>query len=63
MTRAELRIVPWLMIQALIAESVIPIARTGKFARMEGGVFLEMVRRKCAWLVEQAGQLVEMLDD
>ena len=63
MTRAELRIVPWLMIQALIAESVIPIARTGKFARMEGGVFLEMVRRKCAWLVEQSGQLVEMLDD
>jgi len=63
MTRAELRIVPWLMIQALIAESVIPIARTGMFSRMSGGVFLEMVRRKCAWLVEQSGKLVEMLDE
>ncbi|MGB0768519.1 MAG: phosphotransferase enzyme family protein [Phycisphaeraceae bacterium] len=63
MTRAELRVVPWLMIQALIAESVIPIARTGMFSRMQGGVFLEMVRRKCAWLVEQSGKLIEMLDD
>ncbi|MEM6258327.1 MAG: phosphotransferase [Planctomycetota bacterium] len=63
LTRAELKVVPWLMIQALIAEAVIPVAKTGMFARLEGSVFLEMVRRKCVWLLEQSSQLVAMLDD
>ncbi|MEM9348081.1 MAG: phosphotransferase [Planctomycetota bacterium] len=63
LTRAELKVVPWLMIQALIAEAVIPVAKTGMFARLEGSVFLEMVRRKCVWLLEQSNQLVSMLDD
>ncbi|MEM9109366.1 MAG: phosphotransferase [Planctomycetota bacterium] len=63
LTRAELKVVPWLMIQALIAEAVIPVAKTGMFARLEGSVFLEMVRRKCVWLLEQSSQLVTMLDD
>ena len=62
LTRAELKVVPWLMIQALIAESVIPVARTGMFARMEGIVFLEMVRRKCVWMMEQSPKLIAMLD-
>lgn len=63
LTQAELRVVPWLMVQALIAESVIPIARTGMFARMEGAVFLEMVRRKCVWLLEKSPKLIAMLDE
>jgi len=62
LSKAELRIIPPLMMQALIAESVIPIAKTGKFARMGGVVFLEMVRRKCAWLTEHADQLVAIMD-
>ncbi|MGB1124525.1 MAG: phosphotransferase enzyme family protein [Phycisphaeraceae bacterium] len=63
LTQAELTVVPWLMIQALIAESVIPIAKTGMFARMDGAVFLEMVRRKCVWLLEQSSKLITMLDE
>ena len=62
LTTAELRITPALMVQALIAEAVIPIAKTGLFARMDGGVFLEMVRRKCGWLIENATQLVQLVD-
>lgn len=62
LTQAELKVVPWLMIQALIAETVIPIARTGMFARMPGIVFLEMVRRKCGWLIKQSNTLATMLD-
>lgn len=50
LSRAELRVIPWLMIQALIAESAIPIAATGRFARMDGAGFLEMVQKKVAWL-------------
>ena len=62
LTRAELRTVPWLMIQALIAESVIPIATTGMFARMDGGVFLEMVRRKSVWIQKHADHLIGVID-
>lgn len=54
LSRAELRAIPWLMIEALIAESVIPIAATGSFARLEGVGFLHMVERKVRWL--QANQ-------
>ena len=36
LSQAEIRAVPWLMIEALIAEAVFPIAATGTFGRMEG---------------------------
>ncbi len=62
LTRAELRTIPWLMCQALIAEAVIPIATTGLFGKLDGGVFLEMVRRKCVWLQEHAEHLVAIVD-
>lgn len=57
LARAELRTIPWLMIEALTAESVIPIAATGSFARMEGVGFLMMVERKIRWLQEHAESL------
>ncbi|MFI4859270.1 MAG: phosphotransferase enzyme family protein [Phycisphaerales bacterium JB063] len=59
LSRAELRVIPPLMIQALIAESVIPIAATGQFARMDGTSFLEMVGRKVAWLQQNTGELIK----
>ena len=62
LSRAELRIVPWLMIEALIAESVIPIAATGRFARIEGIGFLTMVERKVRWFQEHADGLVAVAD-
>ncbi|MDP6154134.1 MAG: phosphotransferase [Phycisphaeraceae bacterium] len=62
LTKAELRTVPWLMIEALIAESVVPIAATGSFARMEGIGFLCMVERKVRWLQDNADRLAAMLD-
>ena len=62
LSRAELRAIPWLMIEALIAESVIPIANTGSFARMEGAGFLFMVERKVRWLQQHADDLVQMIE-
>jgi homoserine kinase type II len=62
MTRAELRVVPWLMIEALIAESIIPVATTGYFARMEGVPFLTMVERKVRWIQENAERLAGVLE-
>lgn len=60
LSEAELQTVPWLMIEALIAEAVFPIAATGNFGRMEGWTFLQMVQRKVLWLQENAGRLVEL---
>ena len=60
LSEAELRTVPWLMIEALIAESVFPIAATGTFGRMEGRSFLKMVRRKIQWMQQNADRLIEL---
>lgn len=62
LSRAELRTIPWLMIEALIAESVIPVAATGSFARMEGIGFLLMVERKVRWLQAHADHLARVLE-
>ncbi|MEM8737183.1 MAG: phosphotransferase [Planctomycetota bacterium] len=62
LSRAELRVLPFLMIEALIAESVIPIGATGMFGRMLGGTFLPMVERKVRWLQKHAEKLVATLE-
>ena len=62
-SRAELKTVPWLMMEALIAESVIPIAATGSFARMGGTDFLSMVARKVRWIHDNANQLIHLIED
>jgi Ser/Thr protein kinase RdoA (MazF antagonist) len=41
---------PDLMIEAMIAEPVLPIAATGFFGYMSGGDFLRMIHRKCNWI-------------
>jgi homoserine kinase type II len=60
LSEAEIRSIPWLMIEALIAESVFPIAATGTFGRMEGLAFLEMVQRKIYWMQRSAEKLVQI---
>jgi len=57
---AEIKTMPWLMIEALIAEAVFPIAATGSFGRMEGATFLQMVQRKVLWMQRHADKLVEL---
>lgn len=46
----ERQILPALMIECLIAESVVPIARSGSFATVPGHPFLEMVAKKSEWI-------------
>lgn len=62
LSRAELRTVPWLMIEALIAESVIPIAATGSIGKMQGTSFLPVVGRKVRWLQKHADVLSNVLE-
>ncbi len=60
LSEAEIKTLPWLMIEALIAEAVFPIAATGFFGKMEGLAFLGMVQRKIAWIQRSADKLVEL---
>jgi Ser/Thr protein kinase RdoA (MazF antagonist) len=60
---AELKALPWLMIESLITEAVVPIAATGSFARMDGGAFLQMIGRKVQWLQQHADELREAVDE
>jgi len=62
LTPAERQAVPWLMVQALIAESVIPVAATGLFAEMDGMAFLRMVLRKVQWIKTHHEELTEWAD-
>lgn len=57
----EYEAAPWLMIEALIAESITPIAATGRFARIPGSVFLTMIERKVRWIQPRVDKLIELL--
>lgn len=61
LSQAEIRVIPWLMIEALIAEAVLPIATTGTFGKMEGVPFLHMVRRKLKWMQDNRQRLTSLL--
>ena len=62
LSEAEVKSIPWLMAEALIAEAVLPIAITGQFGRVEGISFLQMVQRKVYYLTHTADKLVELLE-
>ena len=62
LSQAEIRAIPWLMAEALIAEAVFPIAATGNFGRLEGLKFLQMVQRKVYWLTHNAQKLIELAE-
>lgn len=53
--------VPWLIIEALIIESVVPIAATGSFARVAGSAFIRMIEQKVKWIRPRATKLVEFI--
>jgi homoserine kinase type II len=63
LSRRELQAVPPLMCEAVIAEGVPPVAATGRFGRMEGFAFLQMLARKVQWIRRHEPQLVEILED
>lgn len=59
----EGQMLPALMIECLIAESVVPIARTGSFATVPGYSFLEMVAKKAEWIDSVSSEISGLLDD
>ncbi|MDY6914197.1 MAG: phosphotransferase [Planctomycetota bacterium] len=59
---AELKAVPFLMCEAMIAEAVLPIAATGSFGRIEGFSFLQMIDRKIKWVLKHLKELYSVLE-
>jgi Ser/Thr protein kinase RdoA (MazF antagonist) len=57
------RVIPYLMIEALIAEAALPIAVTGSFGRLPGYGVLQMVARKVAWLKDGAERIRRWLSE
>ena len=62
-TRDELAAVPYLMVEALIAEAALPIAAHGRFGKIHGAHFLMMVQRKVQWLLTEAPRLTAELSE
>jgi homoserine kinase type II len=58
---SERSIVPSLMAEALIVESVIPINKTGSFGRVRGSSFLRMVEKKLKWLEPRAQRVIDVI--
>ena len=62
-SKLELKAVPYLMCEAMIAEAVLPIAATGSFGRIDGFGFLQMIDRKVKWIYANMAELVSGLED
>jgi len=60
-TQAELAAIPYLMLEALVAQAIPPILKTGTFAGLDGFEFLKVVLRKAQWLQKNTGKF--NLDD
>jgi Ser/Thr protein kinase RdoA (MazF antagonist) len=58
-TENQMRSLPDLMIETLIAEAVLPIAATGYFSNYSGIDFLKMIHRKCLWIENNKNMLIE----
>lgn len=54
-----MQVIVALMVEALIAEAVTPIAATGMFAGVQGFTFLRMIARKVRWLKKEAPAALE----
>ncbi|GAB4551858.1 MAG: hypothetical protein Tsb0013_13990 [Phycisphaerales bacterium] len=61
LSTAEVSALPWLMAETLVAEASGPIAASGRFAGIDGGVFLAMIARKARWIRDHADGLIRSL--
>lgn len=58
--RTDLAVLPWLMIEAMIVETIAPIAATGQFGKVSAAAALAMTRQAALWISKQAPYLVSV---
>lgn len=54
-------VLPWLMIEAMVVETVAPIVATGQFGKVSARAALQMTRQAVAWISERAPYLVSLI--
>ena len=59
---AEIRSIPFLMCEAMIAEAILPVIATGNFGRFDGVSFLEMIAKKIKWIFKNLDAIYKLLD-
>jgi Ser/Thr protein kinase RdoA (MazF antagonist) len=57
----EMAMIPWLMIEALIVESIAPIAARGRFGSIPGDRFLRHIERQIGWIRPRVDELVAQM--
>ncbi|MBN1788131.1 MAG: phosphotransferase [Sedimentisphaerales bacterium] len=58
----QLKTLPDLMIETLIAEAVIPIATIGSFINLPNADFLNMIHRKCSWIDKNRDAILKSIE-
>ena len=58
---SERAMIPDLMVEALIVESVIPIWKTGSFGSVKGSTFLRLVEKKLKWLEPKMQRVIDVI--
>jgi len=53
--------IPDLMVEALVVESVIPIWKTGTFGSVTGSTFLKLVEKKLRWLEPRMQRVIDVI--
>ena len=56
LSAAELAAIPWLMIEACALETLVPVARTGRFAQVRADRAIPFLVRKCEWIARHVPQ-------
>ncbi len=56
----ELAVIPWLMIEAMVVETVAPIAATGRFGKLGAAQALAMTAQAIDWVGAEAERLVSL---
>ncbi len=62
LSKVELDVIPWLMIEALVTEAALPIGRTGVFGRYRGAEFLHTAERRARWMEANHEAITGILD-
>ncbi len=57
---ADMSVIPWLMVEAIIVETLAPIAMTGRFGKVSAAAALAMTRQAVEWMSTGADQLVSL---
>jgi homoserine kinase type II len=62
LSKAEVAALAWLMVEALIAEGVAPVAREGRFGAFDGGEYLPALSAKASWLARHRDEIRNCLN-